>query len=113
MVIVGDHPTMDTKYTDNLPHAGKGYNRKSYCAIVNSAVPYELPYERQFTSMDMYPTTLAAMGFTIDGNRLGIGVNLFSSEPTMLEKYGRDKLDDLLEERSDFYDTLIYGEEEQ
>ncbi len=113
VVIVGDHPTMDTKYTDNLPRAGKGYNRKSYCAIVNSAVPYELPYERQFTSMDMYPTTLAAMGFTIDGNRLGIGVNLFSSEPTMLEKYGRDKLDDLLEERSDFYDTLIYGEEEQ
>jgi hypothetical protein len=30
----------------------------------------------------------------------------------MLEKYGKKKLDDLLEERSDFYDTLIYGKEE-
>jgi phosphoglycerol transferase len=62
--------------------------------------------------MDMYPTTLAAMGFKISGDRLGIGVNLFSNEPTMLEKYGKKKLDDLLEERSDFYDTLIYGKEE-
>ncbi|MBQ2032511.1 MAG: sulfatase-like hydrolase/transferase [Lachnospiraceae bacterium] len=112
VVIVGDHPTMDTKYITSLAYAKDSYERKAYCAILNSAVSYELPYARQFTSMDMYPTTLAAMGFKISGDRLGIGVNLFSNEPTMLEKYGKKKLDDLLEERSDFYDTLIYGKEE-
>lgn len=110
IVIVGDHPTMDTKYTDNLEYYTDQYQRRSYCAIVNSAIPYTLSYAREFTSMDMYPTTLAAMGFKIEGNRLGIGVNLFSEEQTMYEKYGQKKLDDLLEERSDFYDTLIYGE---
>jgi len=110
VVIVGDHPTMDTRYSDNLKYAEKSYQRKSYCAILNSAVPYELSYERQFSSMDLYPTTLAAMGFTVSGNRLGLGVNLFSEEPTMLEKYGKNKLDSLLEERSDFYDMLMYGE---
>ena len=33
---------------------------------------------RQFTHMDMYPTTLAAMGFNIEGNKLALGTNLFS-----------------------------------
>ena len=93
VVIVGDHPTMDTKYITSLAYAKDSYERKAYCAILNSAVSYELPYARQFTSMDMYPTTLAAMGFKISGDRLGIGVNLFSNEPTMLEKYGKKKLD--------------------
>ncbi len=113
VIIVGDHPTMDTKYTDKLPYNKKGYVRKTYCTILNSAVEYvPTEEERQFTVMDMYPTTLAAMGFEIEGNRLGIGVNLFSGEQTMLEKYGLKKLNDLLEERSDFYDGLMYGTEE-
>ena len=113
VVIVGDHPTMDTKYTNSLKYASEKYERKSYCAILNSAVAFDLGQTRHFTSMDMYPTTLAAMGFSIEGNRLGLGVNLFSSESTMLEKYGAQKLNDLLEERSDFYDQLMYGEDEK
>ena len=97
----------------NPKYNKKGYVRKTYCTILNSAVEYvPTEEERQFTVMDMYPTTLAAMGFEIEGNRLGIGVNLFSGEQTMLEKYGLKKLNDLLEERSDFYDGLMYGTEE-
>ena len=113
VIIVGDHPTMDTKYTDNLPCNTKDYLRKTYCAVINSAVQFFPEKEmRDFTAMDMYPTTLAAMGFTIPGDRLGLGVNLFSDEKTLLEKYGIDKLNDLLEMHSKFYDELMYGPEE-
>ena len=101
---------MDTKYVRKLKEYDKGYVRRSYCAILNSAVPYTLDRAREFTQMDMYPTTLAALGYTIPGDRLALGVNLFSDTPTLLERYGRTDLDDLLEERSDFYDTLTYGE---
>jgi phosphoglycerol transferase len=53
----------------------------------------------------MFPTTLAAMGCTIEGDRLGIGTNLFSGKPTLTEKYGYDKLNLEISKRSDFYNT--------
>ncbi len=43
---------------------------------------------RTYTTFDNFPTTLAAMGVTIEGNRLGLGTNLFSSEQTLSERYG-------------------------
>lgn len=44
--------------------------------------------------MDMYPTTLAAMGFNIEGNKLALGTNLFSELPTIIEKYGQDYINE-------------------
>ena len=45
---------------------------------------------REFNTMDMFPTTLASLGVNIEGNYLGLGVNLFSDQPTISEQYGRD-----------------------
>lgn len=42
--------------------------------------------------MDMFPTALAAMGVKIEGDRLGLGTNLFSREETLAEKYGYEVL---------------------
>jgi phosphoglycerol transferase len=42
--------------------------------------------------MDMFPTTLAALGVEIEGDKLGIGVNLFSDKQTLAEKYGIETL---------------------
>lgn len=39
--------------------------------------------------MDMYPTTLAAMGFNIEGNKLALGTNLFSELPTIIENMAK------------------------
>ena len=58
---------------------------------------------RQFGSIDMFPTTLAAMGVTIEGDRLGLGTNLFSGEKTLSEQYGHTQLDAELQKGSDFY----------
>ena len=57
-------------------------------------------YKRQ---MDMFPTALAAIGCQIDGNRLGLGTNLFSSLETLAEKYGLEDLNKELAKHSDYY----------
>ena len=63
---------------------------------------------RVFTSLDIFPTTLAAMGFEIEGDRLGLGTNLFSSRPTLCEEYGEGKagydiFDEEVKKNSDYY----------
>ena len=59
--------------------------------------------------MDIYPTTLAAMGARIDGNRLGLGINLYSGEQTLLEKYGQDYLDiELIKDSKLYRKEILY-----
>ncbi len=86
IVIVGDHPRMDKILIgEELTIA----DRTMYNCILNSAAsPLADTKNRTFTSLDMFPTVLAAMGFEIEGNRLGLGTNLFSILPTLCEKNG-------------------------
>lgn len=53
----------------------------------------------------MFPTILASMGVAIDGDRLGLGTNLFSQQPTLLEKYGIDEVIEELNKSSRFYNN--------
>ena len=99
IVISGDHPTMDRDFCDNVP---KSYQRKVYTVFLNSAVAIEEKKEREYSTFDYFPTTLAAMGVEIPGERLGLGTNLFSKEPTLTEKYGKKEEKKELEKRSDF-----------
>ena len=55
----------------------------------------------------MFPTTLAAMGVEIPGDRLGLGTNLFSAKLTLTETFGYEKLDEEIQKNSDFYNTKI------
>ena len=57
--------------------------------------------------MDLYPTTLAALGVNIEGNRLALGTNLFSDEETLIEKYGLEYINNELMKTSKFYDSHI------
>ena len=83
VVIVGDHASMDNAYFQRVD-AGD-YSRHIYNCFINSAVTAKNTQNRWAYTYDMLPTTLAAMGCIIEGNRLGLGTNLFSSEPTLLE----------------------------
>jgi len=56
----------------------------------------------------MYPTTLAALGVKIEGDRLALGTNLFSGKKTLTEEYGYEFLDDELLKYSVFYDEKLY-----
>ena len=106
IVIMGDHPRMDTLLVDGVPMS----ERKVYTCFLNAQMPQDMPdpSERQYTHMDLFPTILASMGFTIQGDRLGLGTNLFSWEPTLEEQYGRQWLDDQLQKTSLFYEEHFY-----
>ncbi len=84
VVIVGDHPSMDYGYFTRV--APEGYDRHVYNCFINTPVNTENTKNRQFCTFDMLPTTLAAMGCTIEGDRLGLGTNLFSATPTLYEE---------------------------
>ena len=103
IVIVGDHPTMDADYCQAVDDS---YGRRSYVCILNSAVQTEKQVRRDYTIYDLFPTTLAAMGVRIKGNRLGLGTNLYSENPTLMERYGIDFLSTELGKRSTFYDRI-------
>ena len=104
IVICGDHPTMDTDFCQDVPTS---YQRKTFTAIINSAVePINPDRERLYSTMDLFPTTLAAMGVTIKGNRLGLGANLYSLKDTILEQYGIETCTTELEKPSAFMNSF-------
>lgn len=105
IVLVGDHPTMAQQYTSAIPST---YQRTTYNCFINSKASTDRIKNRQFTHMDMYPTTLAAMGFNIEGNKLGLGTNLFSKLPTIIEKYGQDYIEEEVQKSSEYLDKNIY-----
>ncbi len=108
IVISGDHLGMQTSYYDERI-SEPGYTRTIYNVFINPAVAPVNTHGRLFSSFDMYPSTLAAMGVTIDGNRLALGTNLFSDQPTLVETYGTiDALNGELSKRSALYEDKIF-----
>jgi phosphoglycerol transferase len=101
IIVTGDHLSMDKGYFDR--NVDEDYTRRSYNCFINSAVDTQFDENRQFSALDMFPTTLAAMGCTIEGEYLGLGVNLFSGKPTLIEKLGYKKFDQQLTMTSDYY----------
>jgi len=100
IIVSGDHPRMDTRLVGEVDY----YERTIYNCFFNAALtPRGETSGRIFTSMDMFPTILAAMGFSIDGERLGLGVNMFSGEPTLAEKLGYDYLNGEIAKHSAYY----------
>ena len=58
---------------------------------------------REFSVLDMFPTTLASLGVEIEGNRLGLGSNLMSNEKTLLEQMSIEKLEEMISKKSIYY----------
>lgn len=106
IVLVGDHNGHLTNFYEKKI-TDKNYKRTTYNVILNSAKRPEHMRSRNFTSMDFYPTILSAMGYQIPGNRLALGVDLFSKDRTLAERIGIQKLDDELNKRSSFYDVSL------
>ena len=101
IIITGDHLSMDKGYFNR--NVDEDYVRRNYNCFINSAVDTVFDENRQFSALDMFPTTLAALGCTIEGEYLGLGVNLFSGKPSLIEKLGYEKFDRQLTMSSDYY----------
>ena len=101
VIITGDHLSMDNGYFQR--NVDKGYDRMVYNCILNAPIPSGNTKNREYCAVDLFPTTLAALGCTIEGDRLGLGTNLFSQLPTLAEKWGFDRFNSELSKSSDYY----------
>ncbi|WP_261806935.1 LTA synthase family protein [Lapidilactobacillus luobeiensis] len=112
VIIHGDHLSMDADYYAKKKISSS--KRHTFNLILNAPIDKSTVKTRNRTygTFNMFPTTLAALGVDIKGNRLGLGTNLFSNEKTLAEKYGRKKLNSELSQSSKFYnDRFIYDKE--
>ena len=110
IVIIGDHLSMDKRFFTD--YVDPSFDRTCYSLILNPAdsvkdVPETALYERQWAAFDMFPTILSSLGVEIPGNRLGLGTDLFSGEQTLFERDGVDKVNEMFEYRSTFYEQEI------
>lgn len=105
IVISGDHPTMDSDYCAEIDQEGN-YDRRVFTAYINAAAYAQDQQERTYSTFDNFPTTLAALGVQIDGDRQGLGTNLFSGTKTLLEEFGNSKVNAELKKKSEFIEKL-------
>ena len=103
IVISGDHPTMDSDFCEDVP---EDYTRKVYTTYINAGTEKEWNTYRTYTTFDNFPTTLASLGVSIEGERLGLGTNLFSSKETLSEVFGYERESQEISKRSALIDTL-------
>ena len=109
IVIVGDHLGMQAEfYTDRMD---KKYERTIYNVIINPVIEAKNNKNRVFTAMDLYPTMLASIGVEIEGDRLGLGTNLYSNKTTLAEEFGIESLNAEIKKNSTFYNSRIFGDD--
>ena len=97
IVISGDHPTMDSDFCEDVD---KDYERRVYTTYINAGAEKQTNEKRNYTTFDNFPTTLAAMGVEIEGDRLGLGTNLYSTQQTLTERFGLEKEEKELKRQS-------------
>lgn len=105
ILIAGDHLSMAEEYISST--YDRGYDRTIFNTFIHSAAQTTRSKNRIFTSFDMYPTILSAMGAEIEGDRLGLGVSLFSQHKTIAEEIGLVRFDKELRKQSKYYKHVI------
>lgn len=103
IVVLGDHLSMEYNFFKDI----NINNRYVYISYING-IDENNDNVRFYSALDTYPTVLGAMGATIEGNQLGLGVNMYSNKKTLMEKYGFNKLNNELKKKSTFYEKEIY-----
>ena len=108
IILVGDH--LGNKKTA-LVDIDDDYTRTTFNCFINPAKTPVNTKNRKFSSLDMFPTTLSAIGVEIKGDRLGLGTDLFSATPTLCEALGEEEYRKQMEQDSDFYDNVLTPEQ--
>lgn len=111
IVIIGDHLSMETNFFDYYGF-DDSYQRSQYNVILNPAPGVasrdkDILFNRIYANFDMFPTILTCLGAEYNGERLGIGTDLFSGEKTIFEEKGFDHVNKELEKKSKLYNERI------
>lgn len=104
VVVVGDHLAMNSQDFRNSER------RRVFNLFLNTAKQPVHRAHRKFSTMDIYPSIVDALGVDIEGDRLGLGTSLFSGKQTVLEQIGdTEQFNKQMMKRSAVYDYLLYG----
>ena len=106
VVITGDH--IAEHFPTGIEFEEEGYTRTPFNCFINSAKEPVKEKERLFAPMDMFPTTLSAMGAEIKGDRLGLGTDLFSETKTLAEEIGVKELSTRIQQSSDYFNKEFW-----
>lgn len=106
IIITGDH--IAEHFPSGIEFEEDGYERTPYNCFINAQKSPENAKNRIFAPMDMFPTTLSALGAEIKGDRLGLGTDLFSGRQTLAEEIGRDKLTEQIQQNSDYFNKEFW-----
>lgn len=103
IVLMGDHQTMNHEFASQMVD-------KEVRTMVNVFINAKFNHyqadrltNRNFSALDVFPTTLASLGVEIEGDRLGLGVNLMSEKETLMELLTKDGLDEEIAKHSEYY----------
>lgn len=113
IVITGDHLFMQVPYITLYDDADRDpenkFPRYWLDIFINSSVKPEEGREklRTFTSFDIYPTVLEALGAEVQGRTLGFGRSLFSSLDTIAEKYTLREMNGELAKKTVQFEELL------
>lgn len=92
VVVLSDHLAMKNTLESEL--ASHASDRQNLFAILNSKGPrVQAAVTRASSSLDVFPTIVEAMGFTLSGGAGNLGRSLVSDQPTFAETLGLDLLD--------------------
>jgi len=107
IIIYGDHlsPIESRPLFRKMP---SDYVRTTYNCMINTQKTPVTEKNRKFTSMDMFPTILSALGVEIEGDRLGLGTDLFSATPTLCEEIGQEKFLDQIQSSSKYFNREFW-----
>lgn len=101
IIFAGDHiSTQNSTFTELIASDEPRYLMYT---IINPAKDPSKEKDRVFTTLDHFPTTLSALGADIEGNKLGLGTDLFSGEETLAEQYSLNEINDELMKDSSYY----------
>lgn len=106
VILVSDHLTMNVEFIERVDVKDKSL----YNLFLNTDIKedYTNTQYRNASVVDMFPTTLGALNVKIEGNRLGIGTNLFSERETLPEELGKVEYDKELSLKSNFYEANFF-----
>ena len=108
IVVMGDHLSMKNEFFVSLDD---DYVRTTTNIIINPDPSLDYSNSnfknREFCTMDMFPTVLASIGCKIEGERLGLGTNLFSNKETLFEELGFEKVNAEFKKKSTFYENVF------
>lgn len=110
IVMTGDHLSMDKNFFKDFDPS---YKRSVTNLILNGDFEETdiKTTNREFSVFDFYPTVLSSMGVGIEGNKLGLGTDLTSSTPTLIERDGLEKVNNELSKNSKFYNQEFVSEQ--